>query len=132
MLKKTGPATGCLERSVCAPGTTHFTLSQAPLGKTEIRSPLFRRFVMSSNWFDRWFRRKSSAKRASQRPRRGARLELRQLEDRLAPATWTGNGVLQDGLTPDPSWSNNANWNSGLPTDANAQLIFRATGVNDF
>src|SRR5262249_49819693 len=55
-----------------------------------------------------------------------------QLEDRLAPATWTGNGVLQDGFTPDPSWSNNANWNSGLPTDANAQLIFRATGVNDF
>lgn len=78
---------------------------------------------MSSNWFDRWYRRNSSTKRARRPVRRRARLELRQLEDRLAPATWTG--------ATDSDWSTAGNWSNGQPTDTNAQLIFPANLISD-
>src|SRR5262249_11302599 len=97
--------------------------------------PTFGRRIMLSNWFYRWVRGKSVAKcRPSRAVRRRVLLELDQLENRLAPATFTwqgGNG------TTGTLWSNPNNWvEHQVPTATDPEkddvLVFPSTGVVSF
>jgi uncharacterized repeat protein (TIGR01451 family) len=80
---------------------------------------------MALSWWRRWFGRLVRPARRTLRPvprRRGARLLLETLEDRLTPAThtWTGATIS------DPHWSNAGNWTGGAPQpgESNVVLIF--------
>ncbi|MFL5240613.1 MAG: autotransporter-associated beta strand repeat-containing protein [Gemmataceae bacterium] len=91
-----------------------------PLGK-ELAS---QEIIMLTNWFQRLREKSIGNRRSCRKARSRVRLEVEQLENRLAPATWTG--------AVDTLWSHDGNWTNGLPTSANAQLIFPANGVFNF
>jgi autotransporter-associated beta strand protein len=90
---------------------------------------------MLSNWFYRWFRGRSLAKRGPSRTiRPRVRLELQHLENRLAPAIFTWRGGTGGTGT---LWSDPNNWvEHQVPTATDPEkddvLVFPATGVLSF
>jgi uncharacterized repeat protein (TIGR01451 family) len=85
---------------------------------------------MVLSWWRRWLGRLTRPARRTSRPvprRRGARLLLETLEDRLTPATHTWTGAS----TSSPHWSDPGNWNGGAPQpgESNVVLNFGAQGA---